>query len=43
VHIREDGVVRDVLYRFFARYVFGYTSTMEAYLNNLAAAEESRR
>lgn len=39
VHIREDGVVRDVLYRFFARYVFGYTSTMEQYLDSLAAAE----
>jgi hypothetical protein len=39
VSIREDGVVRDLLYRFFARYVFGYTSTMETYLDNLAAAE----
>jgi hypothetical protein len=37
VRIREDGDVRDPLYRFFARYVFGHTSSMEAYLDSLAA------
>ncbi|KAF0179890.1 MAG: SRPBCC family protein [Hyphomonadaceae bacterium] len=38
VRIREEGDVRDPLYRFFARYVFGHTSTMKTYLKNLGAA-----
>ena len=37
VRIREEGEVRDPLYRFFARYVFGHTASMKAYLKNLGA------
>lgn len=36
VRIREDGEVRDPIYRFFARFVFGHTATMEAFLAALA-------
>jgi|CXWL01.1.fsa_nt_gi hypothetical protein len=43
VRIREDGVIRDALYRFFARYVFGYTSSIEGYLSRLAEAEGATR
>lgn len=35
VIIREEGFVRDPLYRFFARYVFGYEGTMRDYLDAL--------
>lgn len=38
VEIEEAGVIRDPLYRFFARFVFGYTSTMESYLDRLEAS-----
>jgi hypothetical protein len=36
VTVREDGVIRSPVFRFFARYVFGYTGTMETYLAALA-------
>lgn len=35
VRIQEDGDIRDPLYRCFARFVFGYTGTMRAYLDAL--------
>lgn len=38
VKIEENGEVRDPIYRFFARFVFGYTSSMEAFLAALAAS-----
>lgn len=38
VAIEERGRVKDALYRFFSRFVFGHTATMEAYLDALAAA-----
>lgn len=37
VRIREVGEVRDPLYRFFARYVFGHASSMKTYLKHLGA------
>lgn len=37
VRIVEDGYVGNVIFRFMARFVFGHTMTMEAYLKNLAA------
>lgn len=37
VRITEDGFVRSALFRFFARFVFGHTRTMETYLRHLAA------
>lgn len=37
VRIQEDGDVRDPIYRFFAHFVFGYTSSMRNYLENLGA------
>jgi uncharacterized membrane protein len=36
VRITEDGDVSNVLFRFMSRYVFGHTSTMDAYLTALA-------
>jgi glycerophosphoryl diester phosphodiesterase len=36
VTIREDGWVDNLVFRFFARFVFGYESTIEAYLADLA-------
>lgn len=36
VTIREDGEVSNVLFRFMSRYVFGQTSTIDAYLTSLA-------
>ena len=36
VRITEDGDVSNVLFRFMSRYVFGHTSTMDAYLTELA-------
>ncbi|MBY0423605.1 MAG: SRPBCC family protein, partial [Parvularculaceae bacterium] len=39
VRIEEDGEIRDPLYRFFAHFVFGYTSSMKSYLKNLGASE----
>jgi hypothetical protein len=37
ITITEEGVVRPPLFRVFARYVFGHTSTIKSYLNDLAA------
>ena len=37
VGIQEDGEVRDPVYRFFSRFVFGHTSNMKAYLEDLGA------
>ncbi len=39
VRIQEDGEVRDPIYRFFAHFVFGYTSSMKSYVENLGATE----
>jgi Polyketide cyclase / dehydrase and lipid transport len=36
MRITEDGTVSNLLFRFMARYVFGYTSTMESYLKAVA-------
>lgn len=36
VRITERGEISNVLFRFMARFVFGYTATMEAYLRALA-------
>jgi hypothetical protein len=33
--IREDGVVRNILFRWMSRYVFGHTATLDAYLGSL--------
>jgi len=33
--ITENGEIKNVAFRFMARYIFGYTSTMEAYLKAL--------
>ena len=41
VRIREDGEIRDPLYRFFAHFVFDYTSSMESYLTGLGATDVS--
>jgi hypothetical protein len=38
VTIEERGRVKDSLFRFLSRFVFGHTSTMEAYLDALAGA-----
>lgn len=35
LRITEDGEVKNVIFRFFARFVFGYTATMEQYLRDL--------
>jgi len=35
VRITERGFVKPVLFRFLARFVFGYTATMEQYLRDL--------
>jgi uncharacterized protein YndB with AHSA1/START domain len=39
VRIQEDGEVRDPIYRLFAHFVFGYTSSMKTYLENLGATD----
>lgn len=36
VRITERGEISNVFFRFMARFVFGYTATMEAYLRALA-------
>jgi len=36
VTITENGEVSNVLFRFMSRYVFGHTSTIDAYLTSLA-------
>jgi len=35
LRITEDGVIRNPFYRFMARYVFGYRSTLQTYLKAL--------
>jgi hypothetical protein len=35
--IREDGEVYNVIFRFMARFIFGYTGTIETYLHDLGA------
>ena len=35
VRITEDGEVYNVIFRFMARFFFGYTSNMEGYLRDL--------
>ena len=35
--VTEDAEVTNVIFRFMARYVFGYTASLESYLNSLAA------
>ena len=35
LRITEDGFVKNPLFRFLARYVFGHTTTMEQYLRDL--------
>ena len=41
VSVTEDGEVRNLVFRFLARHVFGYTSTMEKTLASLADASGS--
>jgi hypothetical protein len=38
IMIVEDGVVRAPIFRVLSRYVFGHTSTMDAYVKDLAAS-----
>jgi hypothetical protein len=40
--ITEDGEVYNVIFRFMARFVFGYHATMDAFLKNLQAKAVSR-
>ena len=35
LRIREDGEVYNPVFRFFSRYVFGYSGTIDAYLKSL--------
>ena len=42
VTIREDGFVKPPLFRFLARFVFGYSGSIDRYLKELAAAGESQ-
>lgn len=37
LRIREDGEVYNVIFRFMARFIFGYTSSIETYLKDLGA------
>ncbi len=37
LRITEAGEVRPAMFRFMARYIFGHTATMEAYLKHLGA------
>lgn len=43
VTITEHGEVYNPIFRFMARFVFGYAGTMDAFLRNLAAAATSSR
>ncbi len=36
MRITEHGFVKNVIFRFLAHFVFGYTATMESYLRDLA-------
>jgi hypothetical protein len=35
VRIEENGEIKNVLFRFLARFAFGYTASMESYLRDL--------
>jgi hypothetical protein len=35
LRIREDGEIRNLMFRFMARFFFGYTATLETYLRDL--------
>jgi hypothetical protein len=35
LRITEDGEIRNALFRFLSRFVFGYTATMDTYLRDL--------
>ncbi len=35
MRITENGEIKNVLFRFLARFVFGYTASMDAYLRDL--------
>ena len=35
LRITEDGEVYNVIFRFMARFIFGYTTTIETYLKDL--------
>jgi hypothetical protein len=37
LRIREDGQIYNVLFRFMARFFFGYTASIEGYLRDLGA------
>jgi hypothetical protein len=37
VRVTEDGEVYNVIFRFMARFIFGYTANIEGYLRNLGA------
>ena len=37
LRIREDGEIYNVIFRFVARFFFGYTSSIEGYLRDLGA------
>jgi uncharacterized protein YndB with AHSA1/START domain len=37
VQIREDGEIHNRIFRFMARFVFGYTDTIDTYLKDLGA------
>jgi hypothetical protein len=36
LRIREDGEIHNLLFRFLARFVFGYNATIDTYLKSLA-------
>ena len=36
LRIREDGGIYNPLFRFLARFVFGYSGTIDTYLKSLA-------
>ena len=37
LRITEDGEIYNVIFRFMARFVFGYTASIERYLRDLGA------
>lgn len=37
VRITEDGEIYNVIFRFMARFIFGYTTSIETYLRDLGA------
>jgi hypothetical protein len=41
--ITEDGEIRNVIFRFMARYFFGYTASIEGYLRDLAVKFDGSR